>query len=200
MSEDPRRDADQKDRGRHAEAPTQVPARGWLDILVRTKSQLSEDNLTIVAAGVAFYAFVAVVPALAAMIAIYGLIADPAQVTANVQALSRVLPAEVMPLLEEQMNRIVQDSGAAGWGVGLGVVLALYSSASAMRALIIGLNIAYDEEEKRGFFKLQLVALGLTVAGIVGVLLVIGVAAAVPIALPWIQPKPSPPRSARRLV
>lgn len=180
------RDADENDRGRHASAPTEVPAAGWRDILTRTKNQLAEDNLTIVAAGVAFYAFVAVVPALGAMIAIYGLVADPAQVTANLQSLSRVLPAEVMPLLQEQMNRIVQNSDAAGWSVFIGIALALYSSASAMKALIIGLNIAYDEEEKRGFLKLQLVALGLTVAGIVGVLLVIGIAAIAPIALHWL--------------
>ena len=73
----------QRGRGRNAEEPTQVPARGWLDVLARTKQQITEDNLSIAAAGVAFYGFVAVVPALAALVAIYGLISDPANVAAQ---------------------------------------------------------------------------------------------------------------------
>ena len=80
-----------------------------LDVLSRTKQQLNEDNLSIVAAGVAFYAFVAVVPSLAAVIAIYGLIADPGDVSGHLESLARMVPQEVMPMLREQMTRIAGD-------------------------------------------------------------------------------------------
>ena len=101
-------------RGRDANTPTDVPKSGWLDILSRTKQQLGEDNLTIVSAGVAFYAFVAVVPALAATVAIYGLVADPSQVTEQVKSLGTVIPGEALPLLEEQMVRITSNDKRPG--------------------------------------------------------------------------------------
>jgi membrane protein len=151
-----------------------------LDVLSRTKQQLSEDNLTIVAAGVAFYGFVAVVPALAATVAIYGLVADPAQVTDQVTALARVVPGEALPLLRDQMVRITSNNGAAGISALIGVLLALYSSANATKAMISGLNIAYDETEKRGFFKLTLIALILTVGAIVAAVAALGLVAVLP--------------------
>ena len=174
------RDAHERGRGRHAAKPSDVPPTGWLDILARTKQQISEDNLSIVAAGVAFYAFVAVVPALAATIAIYGLISDPSQVARHIESLARVLPGEVLPLLREQMTRIAGNSQAAGIGAIVGFAFALYSSANAIKALISGLNIAYDEEEKRGFFKLSLIAFVLTIGGIFGVLFAVTLVAVLP--------------------
>ena len=173
-------DAHESGRGRNAEKPTDVPQAGWLDILARTKQQLGEDNLTIVAAGVAFYCFVAVVPALAALVAIYGLIADPSQVTDQITALASIMPGEALPLLRDQMVRITSNDGAAGIGAILGVLLALYSSANATKALISGLNIAYDETEKRSFVKLTLVALVLTIGGILAAGLAIGLVAVLP--------------------
>jgi membrane protein len=172
--------AQEQGRGRHAESPTEVPAKGWLDILARTKQQMTEDNLSIVAAGVAFYSFVAVVPALAATISIYALVADASQINDNISALARVVPGEVMPMLQDQMKRIVENDEAAGFGAVLGLLLAIYSTSSAMKALIIGLNIAYDEEERRGFVKLYLVALALTVVAIIGAVLAVGLVAVLP--------------------
>lgn len=173
-------EAHEPGRGRHAEKPSDVPAKGWKDILWRTKDQISEDNLSIVAAGVAFYGFVAVVPALAALIALYGLISDPAQVAAHIEALARVLPGEVLPMLREQMLRISTNTTAAGISAVVGFAFALYSSANATKALITGLNIAYDEEEKRNFLKLTGVAFLLTIAAIVGMIIAVSLVAVVP--------------------
>jgi membrane protein len=173
-------DAHEPGRGRNADKPTEVPKKGWLDILSRTKQQLGEDNLTIVSAGVAFYGFVAVVPALAALVAIYGLVADPSQVGDQVTALATVLPGEALPLLRDQMIRITANDEAAGIGAILGVLLAIYSSANATKALITGLNIAYDETEKRSFIKLTLIALLLTIGGIVAAALAVGLVAVLP--------------------
>ncbi|MEO6569046.1 MAG: YihY/virulence factor BrkB family protein [Opitutaceae bacterium] len=173
-------DANEPGRGRHADKPTEVPAQGWLDILTRTKDQLSEDNLSIVAAGVAFYAFVAVVPALGALIGIYALVADAGQIAEHISVLARVVPGEVMPLLEDQLKRLTADDEAAGWSAALGLLLAIYSSSAATKALITGINIAYDENEKRGFFKLNVMALGLTLFILVGAVIAVGLVAVLP--------------------
>ncbi|MEO5957972.1 MAG: YihY/virulence factor BrkB family protein [Opitutaceae bacterium] len=173
-------DAQEGGRGRNAESPSDVPKAGWLDILARTKQQLGEDNLTIVAAGVAFYGFVAVVPALAATVAIYGLMADPSQVADQIAALATVLPGETLPLLRDQMIRITSNDEAAGIGAIVGLLIAIYSSANATKALISGLNIAYDETEKRSFFKLSGIAIVLTIVGIIAAALAIALVAVLP--------------------
>lgn len=167
-------------RGRRAESPVQVPPRGWLDILWRMKSQMAEDNLNVVAAGVAFYAFVAVVPALAATIAVYALFLDMGQLESHLEVISQVVPTEVMPLLREQITRIVENNQAAGISAIIGLAIALYGSAKATKALITGLNVAYDERERRGFFRLNAIAIGITFAGIVGGLVVVTLVAALP--------------------
>lgn len=157
-----------------------MPTAGWLDILSRTWQRMSDDNISIVAAGVGFYAFVAVVPALAAMIGIYGLISDPAQVGNHVTAFARILPHEVLPLLEQQLRRITENTHAASFSAILGLLIAIYSSASATKALMQGLNICYDEREKRGFIKQYALALLLTVCGIVGAILAVTLVAVLP--------------------
>jgi len=174
------RDSHEEGRGRGASKPSDVPKEGWLDILSRTKQQLGEDNLTIVAAGVAFYGFVAVVPALVATVAIYGLLADPSKVADQVAALGTVLPGEVVPLLREQMVRIASNDQTNGISAIVGVLIAIYSSASATKALISGLNIAYDETEERSFIKLTLVAIVLTIGGILAAALAIALVAFLP--------------------
>lgn len=170
----------ERGRGRHAHRPGQIPWRGWLDVLARTKQQIAEDNLSIVAAGVAFYGFVAVVPALAAIIAIYGLVSDPASVAQQIESLARVLPREAVPLLHEQMLRITSNDGAAGLSAIIGFLLALYSSANAVKAMMTGLNVAYDETEKRGFFRLSGIAFLLTLGAIVGAVVAVALLAVLP--------------------
>jgi len=180
----PRRDAApasaEPGRGRDAEHPEDIPARGWNDILRRTISQLSEDNLSIVAAGMAFYAFTAMVPALAALVAIYALVNDPATVTGHIESMAHLLPEQTRPILHDQLTRLTADNESAGWGAAIGIGIALFGAMKAMTALITGLNIAYDEEEKRGIVKLYAVALLLTLAAIVGAILVIGLVALAP--------------------
>lgn len=167
-------------RGRRANRPAEIPAAGWWDILRRTFQQLGEDNLSIVAAGMAFYAFTALVPALAAGVAIYALVNDPSTVTGHVESLARILPEQTRPILQEQLARLTADDVSAGWGAALGVGVALFGAMKAMTALITGLNIAYDETERRGFFRLNLVAFAFTLASIVGAVVFIGLIAVLP--------------------
>jgi membrane protein len=170
-------------RGRQAESPGQIPARGWSDILRRTFQQLGEDNLSIVAAGMAFYAFTAMVPALAAVVAIYALVNDPATVTGHIESMAHLLPEQTRPILHEQLTRLTADNESAGWGAALGIGIAIFGAMKAMSALITGLNIAYDEEEKRGVVKLYATAFVLTLASVVGAILAIGLVAVAPAAL-----------------
>lgn len=170
----------ERDRGREATSPTQVPKKGWLDVLWRAKQQLEEDNVSIVAAGVAFYSFVAVVPTLAVILGIYGLIADASDISRHLDLLSRIVPAEAMPLLQDQVQRIATNNTAAGITAIIGLLIALYSSSNATKAIITGLNICYDEREKRGFFRLNLVALALTISGAVGIVAALALVAILP--------------------
>lgn len=183
----PERARQEDGRGREAEKPQDVPKAGWMDILSRTGARISSDNITVVAAGVAFYGFVAVVPALAASIGIYGLVSDPSDVSGQITSFASILPREVLPLLEEQMKRITSDSESAGVGAIVGLLLAIYSSAAATKALIQGLNICYGEREKRGFIRLNFVALILTACIIVGALLAIALVAVLPAVLQTIR-------------
>lgn len=174
---------EEADRGRNADHPAQLPKKGWWDILWRTKQQLDEDNLSVVAAGVAFYGFVAVVPILAVVIAIYALVANASDISHHLDLLSRMVPGEVMPLLQDQITRIANNNTAAGISAIIGVLIALYSSSNATKAIITGLNICYDETEKRGFVRLNLVALALTVAAAIGAVASVVLVAALPIIL-----------------
>ncbi|HEX2099200.1 MAG TPA: YihY/virulence factor BrkB family protein [Candidatus Synoicihabitans sp.] len=174
-------------RGRSADSPVEVPKAGWRDILWRTYKQLGEDNLSIVAAGVAFFAFLAIVPAMASGIALYALVADPNQIASHLDALGRVIPAETTALLREQLTRLATNEPAAGWGAALGLALTLFSSLKGTKALMLGLNIAYDEEEQRGVVKLHLIALALTLAGIIGAAVLVSLVAFIPAFVDLVQ-------------
>ncbi len=175
------------DRGRSAESPTDVPAPGWKDILIRTKDEVARDNLSIVAAGVAFYCFVAFVPALGATVSVYALVNDPASVQEHLAVLARVIPGEAMPLIEEQVQRLTSAESAAGVGALVSFAIALFGSSAAVKALIQGLNVAYDEDEKRGFFKLQILGVVLALGAVVGAVVALALLAVAPSLAEWMH-------------
>ncbi len=169
------------ERGRLAERPQEIPAPGWRDVILRVWDQVSHLNLSMVAAGVAFYGLLAIFPALAAAVSIYGLVADPAEVERQVGVLSGVLPQEAAGLITGQLHRIAAtSSNALSVGLLAGVLLALWSAASGVKALITALNVTYDESEKRGFLRLNAVALLLTLGAIVFAVLSLALIVALP--------------------
>jgi membrane protein len=181
ISEQRRARAGQSGRGREAERPREIPKPGWRDVLMRTKSELNRDNVGLVAAGVAFYALLAIFPAIAAVISVYGLVADPADVERQMSSLLQVIPQEAAGILRQQMENIAsQPTTGLGFGVLFGVLLAIWSASKGTKALMQGLNIANDEEESRGFFKLNATALGLTAGGIVFAAIALGLIAVLP--------------------
>lgn len=167
--------------GRTAQSPREFGAPAWGDILKRVKTAIGADNLSLVAAGSAFYALLALFPALGAVVALYGLFNDPAAVTAQVQQLGDVIPQEARNIIETQLQRV---SGAGGTALSIGAavsfLLALWSSSKGVKSLMTALNIVYGEEETRGFIKLNAVALGLTLALLVFVVLSLVAVAVLP--------------------
>src|SRR3712207_4708666 len=109
-------------RGRAAERPSDIPPAGWKDIALRVKVEVKNDHTTLAAAGVAFYGFLALIPALAALVSLYGLFAKPDQVRSRVDDLFGGLPEEARTLLADQLSGIVgQSGGALSWGLAVSV-------------------------------------------------------------------------------
>jgi membrane protein len=173
-----------RERGRSADHPTEVPKEGWRDIVVRTFKEAKADGVPLLAAGVAFYALLALAPALTALSGVYGLVADPSEAAGHVRDLLAAAPREVRELVHEQLSTAAQrEQGEALLAVIVGTVLALWSASSGVQHLIRAINTAYDEEETRGFVKVRALALGLGIAGVVFLAVALGVIALLPAAL-----------------
>jgi membrane protein len=172
---------EQQHPGAYAESPQHIPARGWWQVVRRGLKEFSNDQMTLIAAGVAFYAFLSLIPAIIAAILLYGLVTDPAEVERQVNALSGVLPESAQNLMREQMSNLV-SANRQGLGLGLviSVLASLWSASSGVGNLITAVNTAYDEEEKRGFVKRKALALGLTVGAIVVFILATALVAVFP--------------------
>jgi membrane protein len=171
--------AEEPGRGRHAEEPGEIPARGWKDILLRTFREVKSDNVPLLAAGVAFYALLSLFPAVVAIVSIYGLAADPGQVADQLDSLTRPLPAQAADLIVEQVRTVAsQPRSSLGISALVGIATALWSASSGMKWLLSALSLAYDEPERRKFLKLRGTALLLTLGAAVGLVASIGLIAA----------------------
>jgi membrane protein len=170
-----------RERGRDARSPREIPKRGWWEILKRTRREVSRDNVPLVAAGVAFYSLLALPPALAAMIALWGLFAEPADIQVQIEQLSQTLPPEAASVVIDQLKNVAsRSSSTLGWTALIGFLLSLWSARAAVNAMIGALNIVYEEEEERGFFRLVFATLLLTLAALAGGVLALLLVAGVP--------------------
>ncbi|KFB09757.1 YihY/virulence factor BrkB family protein [Nitratireductor basaltis] len=165
------------ERGRDARAPSQIPRSGWKDILWRVYGEIGDDRVTLVAAGATFYLLLALFPALAAFVSIYGFVADPSSVADHIAFLGGMLPSGGLDLIQQQLDRLAsQDAQALSFGFVFGLLLALWSANTGMKTLFEALNIAYDEDEKRGFIMLNLMSLMFTLGGmLIGIFLIVSV-------------------------
>lgn len=175
--------ASAKGRGRKAERPSDIPKPGWRDILLRTKDEISNDHVSVVAAGVAFFGLLAVFPTIAAMISIAGLMLDPAAMQEQIATLAGMLPEDAAAILRDQANQVAADDTSAGITAVISIALALYGASKGMKTLMEGMNIAYDEEEERGFVRYNLTALALTVILIIGLVMALSALIAAPAAI-----------------
>jgi membrane protein len=165
-------------RGKNATSPWKMPFAGWKDVVLRTGKEASKDNVGLISAGVSFYGFLALLPLMGAVVLSYGLLADPKTVLDNMTAMTRVMPKDIAQLVGEQLLHVVQTSSEKkGLGVFIALALAIFSARNGAAAIVTALNIAYEEEESRGFIKVNLLALSITAAAVVlAVLALIAVA------------------------
>ena len=181
-SERDRQPGGQQADGGDAARPSDIPARGWLDVAKRTQKEIKTDNVTLIAAGVAFYSMLAIFPALIAVVTIYGLVAEPADVQRQVASFAESMPPGAGDLLTAQLDQIVRTSQRSlSIALVISLAAALWSASAGTQSLIKGLNIIYDEEESRGFVMLRGLALVLTIGAMVvalGALALIAVAPA----------------------
>ncbi len=163
--------------GGDAEKPTEIPAKGWLDIVKRGWAEAKVDQVPLMGAGVAFFAFLALFPGIIALVTLYGLFADPAVIADQVNSLS-AMPAEVRELIVNQINTM--NRSALGWGAVISIAIALFSASGGVNNLMTAINIAYDEQDKRNAIVKRLIALGLTVGAIVFLVVMLALVGVVP--------------------
>ncbi len=151
-----------------AERPKEIPFQGWKSISKRVLNQIPADHVTIVSAGVAFYLFLALFPAIITLLSIYGLVAEPSQVQQQMSQLTAILPDQAHQFIADQLQRVAGKSGETlGWSVALSLLFGLWSANKGTKAIFKGVNIAYDEENSRNFFQQNGLSLLFTFAGII---------------------------------
>ncbi|UMY20267.1 YihY/virulence factor BrkB family protein [Methylobacterium organophilum] len=172
------------ERGRRAESPTEIPRLGWKDVAMRTYRDVGENRLMLVSAGVTFFALLAIFPAIAALVSLYGLIADASTINDNLASLQGVLPSGALEIVGEQVKRL-NEKGNTTLGLSLlvSVGLSVWSANGGMKHVFDALNIVYNEREKRNFIILNLISLGFTAGALLFVLGALGSIVAVPIIL-----------------
>ena len=180
--EEKRRDA--REPGAEAAKPSDIPLEGWRQILLRAWGSFNRDQILAVAAGVTYFALLALFPAVAAFVSLYGLVANVADTERQVAQLAGVLPAGALKIVGDQMTRLATTPhGSLGAAFAAGLLISVWSANAGIKALIAGLNIAYEERERRGFFVLNAVSLGFTVGVVILAVAAMAAVAAAPAAL-----------------
>jgi membrane protein len=173
-------DLSPRDRGHDATAPWHIPLAGWKQIAGRTWRQTWIDNVGLVAAGVAFYGFLALIPLLGLVVMVYGLVAEPQTVVSNMRALTGILPNNVALFIADQLLSAIRTAKETrGIGILVALAFAFYGGSNGAGAIITALNIAYQEREKRSLLRFYLVALGMTLAAVVFALLALATTTAI---------------------
>ncbi|MHA6323549.1 YihY/virulence factor BrkB family protein [Roseivivax sp. CAU 1753] len=173
--------------GADASRPIQIPGRGWWHILKRVYADVVEDNVMVIAAGVAFFGLLAIFPAVTALISLAGYALDPNDVAAELDELATLLPENAANIIQDQ---VVQVTGGSDSATGLlsilSLLLAVYGATRGVKTLMSGINVAYGERERRGFFKLNFTAYVLTCVLIFGVLVSLAMMIGTPAALAFL--------------
>ncbi|HUN71330.1 MAG TPA: YihY/virulence factor BrkB family protein [Steroidobacteraceae bacterium] len=171
-------------RGRAARTPSEIPRAGWRDILLRVWQKLGDDNVSLVAAGVALNTLLAVFPAMAVLASVYGMFSSPAQVGKDIAPFYGILPREAAGIIQTQLEALARPHGQTlGIAAVVSLIVSIYYSSQGVSALMSATNIAYHEEERRSFLKRILVALGFALGAVMGFVLMLVLTVAVPLGL-----------------
>ena len=164
-----------------ANSPLELRPRDWKRILVRTFREFNDDQIPAVAAGVTLFALLSVFPALSAFASLYGLVADVEDVRRQIASLAGLLPGGALTVIGDQLTRLANaDHGRLGVAFLISLLLSLWASNAGTKALIAGLNVAYEQRERRNFIRLNLVSLGFTAGAVTFVVLAAAALAVVP--------------------
>ena len=164
---------------------TQSKARpGWWAILTNFWAELDRDHVSIMAAGIAFYALLSIFPGMSALISIYGLVADPATIETQLNSLSGVLPQEALKLLSDQLHTLVAaPRDKLGLGLLVSLLIALWSATSGTGSLMQALTVAYEERENRGILSFYgraiVLTIGVGVFALLSLFLIAGIPAVI---------------------
>ena len=170
--------------GAHADSPVRIPARGWRQILLRAVHRAFLDRVTLVAAGIAFFGFLALFPSLIAGVLLYGVVSSPVDLAQHVEALARTLPPEASAVVAGQMEDLVgADERRLGIAAVVSVLVALWSAFVGMDHLLISVNLVYEETERSGFWRRRAHALLFTLGAAVVFAVLLGLVAVVPAVL-----------------
>ncbi len=177
----------EEDRGRMARAPFEIPAKDFRDIALRVWRKFNSDRILLISAGVTFYAILAIFPAIAALVSIYGLVADPNTINQHVNDLRGVMPDGALDIIGDQVKRLAaKGNGTLGITLAASLLLSLWSANGGVKSVFDALNIAYQETEKRGFFRLTLQSLVFTGGALLFVILALTAIVVVPVALQFL--------------
>jgi membrane protein len=173
-----------EERGRGATKVTEIPKPGWKDVLWRTYNEVVNDHVMLIAAGVTFYSLLALVPALTALVSIYGLFADPATLDRHTELLEGLIPSGALEVVREQLRRLTeQGQTKLGLTSLLAFAVALWSANSGVKSMFEAMNVAYDEEEKRSYVRLTAVTLAFTLVMFAAIALLVALIVVLPTAL-----------------
>jgi membrane protein len=170
--------------GRAAAHPKQIPTAGWRDIFMRVVQNIGRDNTSLVAAGIGLNALLAVFPALAVLVSVYGMFASPGDVATDLGPFLRILPGDAAKLLSDQLQTLTTPKNhTLGFGALVATIVALWNSRQGMSALMTATNIAYNQREQRGFLRQTALSIGFSVGAMFIFLVMLLVGVAVPLVL-----------------
>ncbi len=173
--------------GRHAHAPSQIPWKGWKQVIRRTFSELISDRIGLAAAGCAFYATLALFPAISMLVSVYGLVFDPQTVEPQMRVLKHLLPGPAYSLIADRIHVLVsKDHGTLTISLIISVLVTMWSSSAGTKSMLAALNMAYDEKETRSFLRFQATALSMTLCGILGAALTLALLVFLPALLDFV--------------
>ncbi|WP_442935671.1 YihY/virulence factor BrkB family protein [Nitrobacter sp. NHB1] len=173
--------------GRSATTPSEIPARGWKDILLSVYANMSNHRILALAAGMTYYSLLAIFPALAALVAIYGLFSDPSTIAKHLDQVSGFIPSGAIDVAREQLTRVASKGNQTlGLTFLIGLAVSLWSANAAMKSLFDTLNIVYGEKETRGLVKLNARSLAFTMTAILFALAALGAIVVLPVVLTYV--------------
>ncbi|WP_342109776.1 YihY/virulence factor BrkB family protein [Methylobacterium sp. SI9] len=177
----------QADRGRKAATPTEIPAKGWKDIALRTYRDIGENRLSLIAAGVTFFTLLAIFPAVAALVSCYGLVADASTINAQLASLQGILPQGALEIIGDQVKHLnAQGDTTLGFSLVLGIALSVWSANGGVKHVFDALNLVYNEREKRNVIVLNLISLGFTAGALLFLVLALAAVVVLPVVLAFI--------------